>query len=196
VKTLRLLGLVAVVLAAACSLDTDNEPEAIQGPPNAASASSDASIVELPSSDTENVSVWFLQNRTSELGAFVIEAQRPVALPADPGAHLEALIQQPPDNAEHDDGIWSAIPRDARLVTEPKQDGHVLTVQLPDRVYEDLHGLIARYAFAQIVYTATEIPGIESVLFLGSDGVFPAVDDAGQSHTDPVTRDDYAEYMP
>lgn len=195
-RRVRLVALAVVVLAAACSLDTDEEPEAIQGPTSASSASSDASTFELPSSATENVSVWFLQNRTADLGAFVVETTRQVALPADPGAWLEALIQQPPDRSERDSGLWSAIPLDARLVNPPEQDGHVLRIQLPDRVYEELHGLVARYAFAQIVYTATEIPGIESVLFLDSDGVFPAVDDQGQAHTEPLSRDDYDEYLP
>jgi spore germination protein GerM len=193
---LRLVALVLVLLAGACSLDTDEEPEAIHGPTSAASASSDASTVELPSSATENVSVWFLQNRTADLGAFVVATQRQVALPADPGAWLEALFQQPPDLSERESGVWSAIPTDTHLVSPPEQDGHVLRIQLPDLVYEDLHGLVARYAFAQIVFTATEIPDIESVQFLRSDGVFPAVDDQGQSHTDPLSRDDYDEYLP
>lgn len=192
----RLAALAATVALAACGLSTNEEPETIGGPAIASNAGSDVSVIDLPTANTENVSVWFLHNRTDDVGVFVIEAKRQVAQPASPGIWLDALLQQPPGETEREDGIWSAIPLDARLVTEPDQQGHVLTVQLSDRVYSELHGLLAQYAFAQIVYTATEIPGIESVLFLEDDGVFPAVDGAGQAHTDPLGRSDYDELIP
>lgn len=193
----RLGALVAVVVLGACSLSTDKEPQSIEGPVVASSSSSEASTIEkLPDADAENVSVWFLQTRTSGVGAYLVESSRKVAQPATAGTWIDALLQQPPDSSEKEDGIWSAIPADAQLVTEPEQQGHVLTVQLPDRVYEDLHGLIAQYALAQIVFTATEIPGVETVQFLRDDGVFAAIDGTGQARTDPLGRDDFADVMP
>lgn len=195
-RPLRLAAVAATVLLAACSLDTDSEPEAIGGPTMTPSVGNDASTIDLPTAQTENVSVWFLHNRDDDVGAYVVEASRKVAIGATPGTHIDALLQQPPDIAERDAGIWSSIPLDARLVAEPEQRGHVLTVQLSDRIYAELHGLLAQYAFAQIVYTATEIPGIESVLFMEDGGVFPAVDGAGQAHTDPLGRTDYEELIP
>lgn len=195
-RPLGLAAIVATVLLAACSLDTDEEPETIGGPTITPGASADVSTIDLPSAATENVSVWFLHNRSDDVGAYVVEAKRKVAIGATPAIWLDALLQQPPDVAERDAGIWSSIPLDARLVTEPEQRGHVLTVQLSERVYSELHGLLAQYAFAQIVYTATEIPGIESVLFMEDDGIFPAVDGAGQAHTDPLGRDDYGDLIP
>jgi len=197
VKHLARLGaLAAAALLGACSLSTDDEPQAIEGPVVESSASSQASTIELPDADAENVSVWFLQNRSSGVGAFLVEGSRKVAFPASPETWIDALLQQPPDSSEKAEGFWSAIPADAQLVSEPEQSGHVLTVQLPDRVYEDLHGLIAQYALAQIVFTATEIPGIESVQFLRDDGVFAAIDGTGQARTDPLGRDDFVDVMP
>jgi spore germination protein GerM len=197
VKHLARLGaLAAAALLGACSLSTDDEPQAIEGPVVESSASSQASTSNLPDADAENVSVWFLQNRASGVGAFLVEGSRKVAFPASPETWLDALLQQPPDSSEKEDGFWSAIPVDAQLVSTPEQSGHVLTVQLPNRVYEDLHGLIAQYALAQIVFTATEIPGVESVQFLRDDGVFAAIDGTGQARTDPLGRDDFVDVMP
>lgn len=192
----RLGALAAAALLGACSLSTDDEPQAIEGPVVESSASSQASTSNLPDADAENVSVWFLQNRASGVGAFLVEGSRKVAFPASPETWLDALLQQPPDSSEKEDGFWSAIPVDAQLVSTPEQSGHVLTVQLPNRVYEDLHGLIAQYALAQIVFTATEIPGVESVQFLRDDGVFAAIDGTGQARTDPLGRDDFVDVMP
>jgi spore germination protein GerM len=67
---------------------------------------------------------------------------------------------------------------------------------MPEGVYEDLHGIIAQNAFAQIVYTATAIEGVESVRFERDGSLFEAVDGEGQASADPLGRADVVELAP
>lgn len=184
---------VLVLLLGACGLDTDDEPQAITRPTVEPSPSSEASTVVLPGEDADNVSVWFLT--TDDAGTFLREAQRQVALPATPGSRLDALFAQPPDEGELADGLWTAIPPDSTLASRPRQRGHVLVVDLPEGVYDELHGLIAQDAFAQIVFTATEIPGVESVAFRRDGSLFEAVNGEGEASSRPLGRDDFPDLV-
>ena len=182
---------VAVGLLGGCGLSTDDEPEAIPRPTVESSASTPASTVVRPGEATENVTVFFLT--TDDAGTSVEDVQRQVALPATLGSRLDALLAQPPDEDERSQGIWSAIPASATLASAPHQRGHVLIVDMPSRIYDELHGLIAQDAFAQIVYTATAIQGVESVLFRRDGVTFEAVDGTGQASSRPLGRDDFPE---
>lgn len=200
---LLLVGVAA--LAGGCGLSTDAEPQSITDATVDARTSTTVSTPALPETDTDNVTVYFLRTveddeagEGGEDGAeeILFRVPRPVALPATPATRLDALFTQPPTPEEREEGLWTAIPADATLADRPQQQGHELIVDLPEGVYEQLHGMVAQDAFAQIVYTATAIPGVESVTFQRDGTPFEAVDGAGQAQSEPLTRDDFPDLAP
>jgi spore germination protein GerM len=192
--TLPALALALVGVGAGCGLSTNDKPESIAGTTVDSSTQRQQSTLAQPSGATRTVQAWFLD--TDDAGTRLIARDREVALPATPASRVDALLQQPPDDAEREQGIWSAIPPDASLRTVPVQRGTVLELDFPDRVYLELHGRVAQGAFAQIVYTATALPGVNAVLFK-RDGVdFPAVDGSGQARSDPLRKQDFTDFAP
>lgn len=194
----RLLALAPVAVlpwvAAACGLSTDDEPQAITNGTVDTRTTTETTRPS-PFGDTDNVTVFFLQT-VGDADEVLHEAQRQVPLPATPATRLDALFTQPPTPDERDEGLWSAIPADATLADRPRREGGVLVVDLPEGVYDQLHGIIAQDAFAQIVYTATAIPGVESVAFQRDGSPFEAVDGTGQAQSEPLSRRDFPELSP
>jgi spore germination protein GerM len=191
---LALLLLVTAV-AGGCGLSTNDEPETIKDnvPPDL--LDTETATPDTPIGSTESVKVWFL--RTDRLNTRLVERERLVPRPATQVSVLESLIQDAPTDVERTGGISTAIPEDVTLAGQPRlssSDG-VLTVPLSDNFY-DLQGETARNAFAQIVFTATELPGVEKVQFERDGEVFNAVDGEGQSRRDPLSRDSYDELRP
>jgi spore germination protein GerM len=197
----RLPGLLlggVTALAAGCGLSTDDEPVSITAATEGTSTtttSTPSSTPGLPDRDTDNVTVFFLQT-VGDAEEILFPVPRPVPLPATPATRLDALLTQPPTPEEREEGLWSAIPADATLAERPQQQGHELIVDLPEGVYDQLHGIIAQNAFAQIVYTATAIPGVESVTFQRDGTPFEAVDGTGQAQSEPLTRADFPDLAP
>jgi spore germination protein GerM len=195
----RVLAVLLVLLLAAaaggCGLSTNDEPETIKDnvPPDL--LDSEAATPEVAPGETETVKVWFLD--TDDQGETrLVARERLVPRPATQVSVLESLIQDPPNDVERTLGMSTDIPDDVTLTDQPRQrtDG-VLIVNLSDDFY-DLQGETARNAFAQIVYTATELPGVGKVQFERDGEVFNAVDGEGQSRSDPLSRDSYRNLAP
>ena len=189
-----LLVLLVTAATGGCGLSTNDEPETIKDnvPPDL--LDTETAAPDTPTGDTEAVKVYFLT--TDDQGdAHVVDADRFVVRPATPLSVLESLIKDAPTELERVGGISTAIPDDV-TVSQPRQrsDG-VLIVDLSDNFY-DLQGETARNAFAQIVFTATELPGVTMVQFERDGEVFNAVDGAGQSRRDPLSRASYAKLQP
>jgi spore germination protein GerM len=188
------LSVLLLAVATGCGLSTDDEPEAIDDPASEA-IDADAEGPDLGGAEsTEVVHVWFL--RTDDEGeAHLVEVDRKVPPPATQRRVLEALIQESPTDAERDDGISTAIPGDITINESPDlRSDRVLIVELSADFY-DLQGDTARNAFAQIVFTATGLPGVEMVQFERDGEVFRAVDGDGQSR-EVLSRESYVELSP
>jgi spore germination protein GerM len=193
-----LVALLACVVApAGCGLTTNDEPEQLAqedvpddllDPAGTSDQPEPPVVGEEVSTDT--ATVYFL--RADDSGAFVVvPVQRQVASPVTAARRLEALIQLPPDQFERDDGIATRVPEDARVVGRPEStEGGVLEVNLSENFY-DLQGEASRLAFAQVVYTATEIDGVSAVRFLVNGRNAGVVDGDGQSRSGPVDRGAY-----
>jgi spore germination protein GerM len=184
-----------VALAAGCGLSTNDEPETIKDnvPPDL--LDTESATPDTTATNTESVTVWFL--RPDDQGdTRLSKRERQVPLPATQVSVLESLIQDPPNGVERSLGYTTAIPEDVTVTEQPQQrsDG-VLTVNLSDDFY-DLQGESARNAFAQIVFTATELTGVDSVQFERDGEVFNAVDGEGQSTSAPLSRSSYDELRP
>jgi hypothetical protein len=183
--------LVAAAVTGGCGLSTNDEPETIRDnvPPDLLDEAESASPGEA-TEDTETAFVWFL-NTDSETDTYLVRAERQVPRPATQTNVLETLITEPPSEMERLDGISTDVPEDVTLTATPRQtSGGVLIVDLSEDFYE-LQGETARNAFAQIVFTATGLPGVDEVQFQRDGEVFNAVDGDGQSRRDPLGRNDF-----
>jgi spore germination protein GerM len=184
-----------VAVATGCGLSTNDEPETIKDnvPPDL--LDTESATPDTSTGTTESVEVWFLgaddQGDTRLSGR-----ERQVPIPATQVSVLEALIQDPPNGFERSLGYTTAVPEDVTLTDQPRlrSDG-VLIVNLSDAFY-DLQGETARNAFAQIVYTATGLQGVDSVQFELDGEVFNAVDGDGVARSDPLSRGSYAKLRP
>jgi hypothetical protein len=104
---------------------------------------------------------------------------------------IQTLIQGP--NAEElSDGLDTAIPP-ALEVNSVQFNGGVVNVDVSDEL-EDLSGSDLQLAVAQIVFTASELPGAESVLIRvdGDSRSWP--DGNGDLQSDPLTVYDFIGY--
>lgn len=81
-------------------------------------------------------------------------------VPTAPASVLDSLFAGP-NESERDAGLDTAIPADVRVLAA-RSVGPVLTVDLND-VFDELTPDGLRLAVAQIVSTATDIDGVESV---------------------------------
>ena len=110
-------------------------------------------------------------------------------VPMEPEAVLESLFAGP-NTEERDEGLDTAIPADVELLSTPRAVGQVLTVDVND-VFDELTPDGLRLAVAQIVSTATDIDGVQSVQLRieGELGVWPLGN--GELTQRPLTKYDY-----
>jgi spore germination protein GerM len=203
----RRIGLLALLTGLAgvmggCGLTTNDEPEPLAREdvpddlldPAGAGSQPEPTVVG-EEVTTASATVYFL--RGDDSGAFaLVPANRQVASPVTAARRLEALIQMPPNQLERDGGIATRVPEAARVVGRPQvTEAGVLQVNLSENFY-DLQGEASRLAFAQVVFTATEIDGVSSVRFLVNDRPAGVVDGDGQSRDGPVDRTAYRSLQP
>jgi spore germination protein GerM len=182
-----------LLAAAACGVDTDDEPRTI--PPGEAAA--DEPIENSPTTDTEvldprpgqRVQVYFTQAR--EDGTSLVRAIRTVPPPVTEVELLNALLDDPPGPSERAAGLITSIPETTELSAPPeRQDGGVLNISLNESIFE-VEGDALRLAFGQLVCTATSLDTVSRVVF-EVDGVpSPAVDGEGRETNGPVSCDEY-----
>ena len=119
------------------------------------------------------------------------------AVPATPevaGNAIRALLAGPTD-AELDGGLSSAIPKDTLLLGIVIQDG-LATIDL-GREFEAGGGSFSMLGrLAQVVYTLTQFPTIDSVQFRLDGQPVTVFSGEGILLEEPVTRGDYASILP
>lgn len=183
-------------LAAGCGLSTNDEPERIgDGSAIDDSATTEPAATVSGSSGgeagAENVEVWFVET-LSDASVQLVFLERPVADADSADERLLALIREPPTGAETDDrDIVSHVPDDTDLGEVELRSNGVLAVELSDNFY-DRRGEEAVYAFAQVVFTATELEGVSQVLFRNASDFLP-LDGDGETRDGPLGRQDYNE---
>ena len=125
-----------------------------------------------------SVEVFFLQ------GEQLVAAERPGETLQEA---VEALVAGPTDE-EATEGLRTYVPADTPIRRAEVADG-VATVDLGSAFAAGRDSEVLGARIAQLVFTASAVPGVESVQVLVSGGVpiglFPGVD-----LTEPVTRDD------
>jgi spore germination protein GerM len=108
---------------------------------------------------------------------------------------LASLLEQlaaGPTRDERDEQLSTALPPEVRLRVTGLDDG-TATIDL-DAVAEASAGVSGRRAVAQIVLTATSVPGVESVLLELAGEPIEAPLPAGELTDAPLTEQDYAAF--
>lgn len=190
---LALLGL--LVGATGCGIAADDEPQAIPG---------DELPAELldpnpPTSSTTvdgtgaTVVVYLLVRSGSTTR--LAPAAREVSDPTRPADRINALLEATSAD-EQEAGLISSIPTDTVLLdTDLNEDDQELVVDLSGALF-DVQGPELARAFAQLVWTVTELDSVRQVRFRVDGEAFRAPDDEGVEQDGAVTRADYSELAP
>ncbi len=157
------LALLVSVAVGACGISSDDKPRALDANDLPASLSANPSGTTVPGADDPNhkpVKVYLIQT-TGDVEKLVSQS---VAIPADydqlARVVLEALIaQQPSSSATGDTTVFNAIPSTVQVL-DATQDGKTLDLNLSD--LGSVERTRQRQAAAQIVFTATGLPGIDA----------------------------------
>ncbi len=185
-----------VALVGACAIPEDAKPQAadrVSLPPQLVEPPS--STVPQPPSEAEVRIAYLVQTATSpDATDSLRRVLTQVRTPADPADLPKALIEQLvklPTAEQKSLGLRSDIPSTVgvRSATKPA-DSDELTVDLTN--LGQVEGPKQRLAAAQIVFTATELPGIRAVRFLidGQPATIP-LEDRTSGAGQPITRDDF-----
>ncbi|QYG92771.1 GerMN domain-containing protein [Iamia sp. SCSIO 61187] len=167
-----------VALLAGCGIPTDGEPR-----PLADEATPPAADPQPELGDT--TAQVYLVNNDERL------VPRPRALEGakTPVTVLEALLL-PTSEEEEADGLQTQIPALTTIVGVTEEDG-ILAVDLSAE-WGELLVPDALYAYAQVVLTLTELPGVEGVRFLVEGQPVDAAPTVNETPTEVVEAEDYA----
>lgn len=198
VMTLAATVLAVVALVPGCGIDSDNKPRELpssdvpfglldQANPPTTAVSPDGSPA---GSAVGPVGIFLVDN-----DARLVEVADEVAAPGGVRQAIQALFGDL--SAEQlAGGLNTSIDAGTRLidVTGPNANGLVVL-----DVSRDLSATIGerlRLALAQIVYTATSVPGVRAVQFKIEGEPSDVPDGSGASTSRPLTRRDFVQFAP
>jgi spore germination protein GerM len=194
----RLLGAVLVIglLAgvAACGVNADDEPVAIPAedlPPDLLDPNPPTSTT-LSGSPTTAVTVYLLVRSGNTTRLTPVEREVEDATSRDV---INALLA-PPSREEQALGLISSIPADTVLLDTQLVDADDELIVDLSRDLFDVEGSELANAFAQIVWTVTELDGVRQVRFRVDGESARAPNAAGTEQPGAVTRADYSALAP
>ena len=186
----RHLAILGLLVVAACGVPQDPAPRVLDAsalPEELAIPSTTTTSTEAPV-PRQSVYLYFVDGE-----ALSEPVERELATPAGLLASLEALFEGPTEE-EASAGLTSVIPAETVILGSDLTNG-VLQVNLAEGALEQIEGALQSLAIAQLVFTATEIPGVEWlwVLIEGEPRALPT--DEGDVEA-PVGRVHYASLGP
>ena len=172
----------AALMFAGCSIQPEASPNDL--PAERAEVFGDVETGDVAAGTNR---IYLLAPTDPEEAPRIRSVQRDV--PTTPQSILSSLFAGP-NATERDSLLDTAIPADVELLSDPRPVGEVLTVDLNDG-FGELTPDGLRLAVAQIVSTATDINGVESVQLRidGEPRVWPLGN--GELTDRPLTRFDY-----
>jgi hypothetical protein len=186
---------VATVFAAVagCGVQLDDEPRPIarEAVPfdllETSTTGGTSTTTPLPT--FQATSVFLVDNND-----FLVEVRR--QLPGEVRVAIGSLLT-PPTEIEVNSGLSTAIPPSVTLRGVVGPEGGLVTINLGSGGANDPEGApeISRLAFAQLVYTATSVPGVERVLFQVDGQAREVPTGQGQSTAEPLSPDDYRQFI-
>ncbi len=171
------LALVAASVLTGCGVGAQPDPEPVSIP---LPSTPEAGVTG--TADGPRVTVWFV--RGSRLEA----AERPVERPAVDTA-LAALVAGP-TRSEVVDGLRTALSPQSLTPDRPVSTDAVVTIGV-SREFTEVAGGNQLLATAQVVFTVTELPGVQAVRVTADGSPVEVPTDEGLS-AEPVGREDYA----
>jgi spore germination protein GerM len=184
----RLVGVVTLMLlAAACDPGTQSQPEAIpRRDVPFGLLDTTSTTAEQPETGAEPFTVYLAANDR------LVAVNRSVDGTPQPAAVLHTLLDGPtPAEARY--GIVSAIPSGTRLRRVTRR-GSVLTIDLARDFFTN--GEDSKIAVAQLVWTATGLPGIEAVRFRVGGTPVQVPTGSGALGAGALTREDFPQVAP
>jgi spore germination protein GerM len=190
---LALLGV--LVAATGCGLAADDEPRAIDSedvPPDLLDPNPPTSTTLIDESTT-TVTVYLLVR--SGTATRLAAVTREVADARHAGDRIDALLE-PTSAEEQQRGLISSIPSDTVLLdAELVEADKELVVNLSGALF-DVEGEELANAFAQLVWSVTELNDVRQVRFRVDGQEYRAPDAEGIEQEGAVTRADYAALAP
>ena len=193
-RRLAVLGCLGLALAAVagCGLPVDALPQPIPSDEVPSALLAPTSTIATPTNHGSRipVAVYFVAPDGTQL----VKTTQWVIPKITPQKLLDAL-DGGPTSIEFDQNIQSALPPDAGLVSGGVTNG-VLVVYL-DQSYESLLPNQEPLYFAQIVWTATSLIGVKSLVFYYNEAtVAPVLGNGSIAPAYLVARCDYAQLAP
>lgn len=194
ITSLALATIAVFVLLAGCGLSPEEEPRAI----NAKDLPADLTDPTPSTSTTlqgSNMAVTiYLLARTGD-ETRLVAVRRKVENANSAGDRITTLLA-PLSKEEQARGLMSSIPTDTVLLgTERVEANRELVVDLSGALF-DVQGKELANAFAQIVWSVSEMPGIDQVRFRVDGEVYRAPNAEGIEQRGAVTRADYVSLAP
>jgi spore germination protein GerM len=190
---ITLLGL--LVGAMGCGVAADDEPKAIKAedlPPELLDPNPPTSTT-ISGSPTTAVTVYLLVRSGSTTR--LAPAERDVTDAANRGERIAALLGAR-STEEQEQGLESSIPSDTVLLdVDYVEESNELVIDLSGALF-DVQGEELANAFAQLVWTATELDGVRQVRFKVDGEARRAPDGEGIEQEGAVTRADYSNLAP
>ena len=185
------LALLLALLAGGCGVPTDDEPRAITAESTTTQPPPDSSR---PTGNTTTIYLSAPSDSATDEVTPLVAVTRNLDAPPTPSETLAALFEGPTEE-EQQRGLVSLIPPDTGLVEIELDSGGRLTLDLTMEWSSDLQGPDELVAYAQVVLTATDLPGVNSVRFQ-VEGVPIAEVPTDDEPKTQVTGDDYRELDP
>ena len=195
-RTLMGLAVVGLLVVAGCGVAADGEPRRIEAsdlPPDLLDPSPPSTTTIPGSTATASVTVYFVlrQGDTTRLAP----VRREVAAASRAADRINAILA--PTSAEEQRlGLITSIPTDTVLLdTTFVPSDQELIVNLSGALF-DVQGKELANAFAQLVWTVTEIDGVRQVRFKVDGEAYRAPNAEGVEQDGAVTRADYNALAP
>lgn len=195
-RRLAVAPVALLIAVAGCGLSANDTPQAIAPenlPPVLIDPAPGSSTTSPDPGATTPVVVYLLERVGDSSRLLAVE--REVSDPTAPGERITVLLI-PPSAAELDAGAITSIPTDTVLLASSlDEDSGELVIDVSDELLA-IQGSELANAFAQLVYTATEVEGVRQVRFLVEGEEIAAPNAEGRPVQRAVTRSDYALLRP
>lgn len=194
----RLFIVALMLLTLGCAVPTEDSAQVIDQEelPDALRNSTTTTTTTLPASTaTEPFEYYVLQSRAEQETRFVVAVSRPVGVGATTAEKLEPLFGDDFVTSEEDEeGLFNQISVFDLLAIDDANESGVATVKLEiESETEVERGALADVA-AQLVWTLTELDGIEAILIeINGELTQLPTDDEGDV-SESVTRENYRTY--
>jgi spore germination protein GerM len=187
----RLITLVVALLAGACSTPLDSGPKTLRAasiPADLRAESSSTTTTTVPTGEVQEVTVYFF-GADQRLAPVTRRVSTPIT--------VEKVLQNlfaGPNPAETMQGLRTAISPDTTVLGAPIE-ARIATVDVSRNF---AFGTVPEQiiAFAQVVFTAVDIPGVTGVLFAQNGHRIEAPEGDGSSSSAPLGRASYTQFTP